>query len=90
MISGVVIGYCFLRVFLYPVLNLLVDETELYSNPKHIKTMNLFYHARLYPWPIWDEAKRLAWVRAWWKYALIGVASFIAQMIALYLHDNIK
>jgi len=90
MIFGAVTGYCFLRVLLYPVLNFLVDETELYSNPKHKKIMNIFYHARLYPWPIWDEEKRTNWVRAWWKFALIGLASFIIQMIALYFQDSIK
>jgi hypothetical protein len=90
MISGAVAGYCFLRIFFYPVLKLLVDETELYSNPKYQKAMNIFYHARLYPWPIWKDDKRSAWIKAWWKYALIGLTSFIIVAITLYIHDIIK
>jgi hypothetical protein len=74
MISGAAAGYCFLRIFFYPILKLLVDETELYSNTKYTKSMKVFYHARLYPWPKWDEQRRSAWVRAWWKYALTGFA----------------
>jgi hypothetical protein len=90
MLSGAVAGYCFLRIFFYPILNFLVDETELYSNPKHQKAMNVFYHARLYPRPIWNDEKRSAWIRAWWKYAMIGLTSFIILAVTLYIHDTIK
>jgi hypothetical protein len=87
---GAVAEYCFLRAVVYPWLNSLVDETELYSNPKLKKSMNIFYHARLYPWPIWDQAKRQNWVKAWWKFAIIGFVSFGLSMFALYLLDGIK
>jgi hypothetical protein len=90
MISGVVAGYCFLRISFYPVLKLLVDEKELYSDPKLKKLINIFYHARLYPWPIWNDDKRSAWIKAWWKYALSGLVSFIILAITLYIHDTIK
>ena len=87
---GAVAGYCFLRVVFYPLLKSLVDESELYSNPKFKESMNIFYHARLYPWPIWDEVKRQNWVKAWWKVAIIGLVSFGLSMFALYLLEGIK
>jgi hypothetical protein len=90
MIFGAVAGYCFLRIFFYPLLKFLVDESELYSKPKFKKSMNLFYHARLYPWPIWDEVERRKWIKAWWKFAVLGLASFSLSMLALYLLECIK
>jgi len=90
MISGAITGYCFLRISFYPILKLLIDENELYSNPKYKKSMNVFYHARLYPLSIWDEERRSAWVRAWWIYALIGFTSFIIVAVTLYIHDTLK
>ena len=90
MISGAVAGYCFLRIFLYPILKMLVDENELYSKPKHQKAMNVFYHARLYPWPTWEDDKCSAWIRAWWKFVLIGLGSFVIMAVTLYIHDTLK
>jgi hypothetical protein len=90
MIFGAVAGYCFLRVAFYPLLKSIVDESELYSNPKYKKSMNMFYHARLYPWPIWDEIKRRKWIKAWWKFAAIGIASFGLSMFALYMLEIMK
>jgi hypothetical protein len=90
MIFGAVAAYCFLRVFCYPLLKSLCGETELYSNPKLKKSMNIFYHARLYPLPIWDQAKRQNWIDAWWKFAIIGFVSFGLSIFALYLLEGIK
>jgi len=90
MICGAVTGYCFVRVFFYPLLKTIIDEPELYSNPKYKKTMNIFYYARLYPWPIWKEIKRRKWVKAWWKFAIIGLLSYVMSMFALYLLDIMK
>jgi len=90
MIFGAVAGYCFLRIVFYPLLKSIVDESELYSNPKYKKSMNIFYRARLYPWPIWDEIKRRKWFKAWWKFAVIGIASFGLSMFALYMLEIIK
>ena len=69
---------------------MLVDESELYSNPIYQKSMNIFYHTRLYPLPNWDEVKRRNWIKAWWKFALIGVVSFSLSIFALYLFDIMK
>ena len=90
VIFGAVAGYCLLRVALYPVLKSFVDESELYSNPKYKKSMKLFYHARLYPWPIWDNVKRQKWIKDWWKFAVTGLVSFSLSMLALYLLESIK
>ncbi len=90
MFFGAVTGYCFLRISLYPMLKFLVNEKELYGDPKLKKSMNIIYHARLYPWPTWNDDKRSAWIKAWWKYALSGLVSFIIVVITLYNHDIIK
>lgn len=90
IISNMVTGYCFLRIFLYPMFRLLGNEKEFYSDPKFKKTMNLFYHARLYPWPIWDNGKRSKWIKAWWKYALTGIISFTITAITLYIQETLK
>jgi len=90
MIFGAVAGYCFLRIVFYPLLKFLVKESELYSNPKYKKSMNIFYHARLYPWPIWDDEKRRNWIKAWWKFALLGLSSFGLSMFALYMLELMK
>jgi hypothetical protein len=90
ILFGAVASYCFLRVVFYHLLKLLFDESELYSNPKYKKSMNIFYHARLYPWPIWDEGKRRDWLKAWWKFAFLGLASFGLSMFALYMLELLK
>jgi hypothetical protein len=89
-IFGAIAGYCFLRVVFYPLLKFLVDESDLYSNPKYKKSMNIFYHARLYPWPTWDKVKRRNWVKAWWKFAILGLTSFIITGFAMFLYDSIR
>jgi hypothetical protein len=83
-------GYCFLRIFIYPAFRLLTDENELYSNPKLSKTMNLFYHARLYPWPNWDADRRRIWCKSWWKYLLIGIVFYGLTCLTLYLRESLK
>lgn len=90
MLFGAVAGYCFLRVVFYPLLKLLVEKSELYSNPKYKKPMNIFCHARLYPWPILDEKKRRNWLKACWKFAFLGLASFGLSMFALNMLELMK
>ena len=90
MIFGAVAGYCFLWIVLYPLLKFLVEESELYSNPTYKGSMNIFYHARLYPWPNWDEEQRRSWCNAWWKFALLGLVSISLSCFALYLLEGIK
>ena len=82
--------YFFMRVVLYPLLKLFVDDSELYNNPKYKKSMNILFHARLYPWPTWDDSRRRNWVRAWWKFALIGLVSFGLSIFAIYLIEIMK
>ena len=90
ILLGAVAGYCFLRVFSYPILKTLVDESEFFSNPKYKESMNIFCHARLYPWPIWDDVKRQRWIKAWWQFAVIGLVSFCLSIFSLYMLEIMK
>jgi hypothetical protein len=45
----------------------------------YLKSLKLFYYARLLPNPFWDDEQKEKWASSWWIYGLVGSALFYLQ-----------